>query len=175
MGGADRFHITESATRHERLKGIVGASFHCVSRTVAEHIARAQFREKTVGTNADEAEHLKEFADLWQWYESQWFETLPEAERNQFTSLVTDVERGPFRIIRSYARKAAQDGNADFPIARDNLSERIGLTGKGAGELRTRFMERGIMNPTVRYVPNVSAARFCWLLGEGAAQTPCDP
>jgi len=106
---------------------LVGASFHQVSRTVAEQLARAQFAEKTVATNADESEHLEDFANLWDGLDQRWCESLADAERECRTRLCTDAERGAFRIIRSFARKAAMDGNTDFPIAVENLGNRLGL------------------------------------------------
>ena len=168
IGGADRYRISMTATRREKLKGLVGASFHQVSRTVAEHLARAQFTEKTVATNADAAEHMKDFAELWEWMEQQWITTVQNAELKQFLTLTTEAERGAFRIIRSYARKAAQDGNADFPIGRDNLGERLWITGNGAGLLRKKLVRLGIIKLTAPHKPNVTAARFCWLLAEMA-------
>jgi hypothetical protein len=168
IGGADSYRISRTATRREKLKALVGASFHQVSRIVAEHLARAQFAEKNVTTNADEAEHMKNFAELWEWKEKPWLDSLGQAEREKFLALSTDAERGAFRIIRSYARKAAQDGNADFPIVRDNLGRRIGITGKGAGLLRGKFTRLCIIKPTVPYKPNVAAARFRWLLADSS-------
>lgn len=166
IGGAESFRISKTATRREKLKAMLGTAFHQVSRIVAEQMARAQFAEKTVGTNAAEAEHLTDFAEIWAWMESLWLESLADAERERFAQLVTDAERGAFRIFRSYARKAAQDAAPDFPIVRDNLGERVGITGEGAGLLRRKFARLGIIAQTVPYVPNKAAARFRWLLTE---------
>lgn len=169
IGGAESFRISTTATRREKLKGMVSTAFHQVSRTVAEQMARAQFAEKIVTTNADEAEHSKDFASLWSGLENPWLASLADVERERFRQLSTDAERGAFRIIRSYARKAASDGNADFPVARDNLGERVGISGNGAGQLRAKFARLGIMEQTVPYVPNKAAARFRWLLTERPA------
>ena len=166
IGGAESFRISKTATRREKLKTMLATAFHQVSLIVAEQMARAQFAETTVKMNADEAEHLKDFAEIWAWMESQWLESLAAAERERFEQLVTDAERGAFRIIRSYARKAAQKPAPDFPIVRDNLGERVGITGEGAGLLRRKFARLGIIAQTVPYVPNKAAARFRWLLTE---------
>ena len=136
-------------------------------------MARAQFAEKTVATNADAAGHLNEFANLWDGLEKPWLASLGDAEREHFAQLTTDAERGAFRIIRSYAGKAASDGNADFPIVRDNLGERVGISGNGAGQLRAKFARLGIIVPTVPYVPNKAAARFrCLLTAAPDMQSP---
>lgn len=97
---------------------------------------------------------------------SQWLESLSDTETEHFAQLCTEAERGAFRIIRGYALKAAQDGSTNFPIARDNLGERVGISGNGAGQLRRKFTRLGIIAQTAPYRPNVAAARFCWLLTE---------
>jgi hypothetical protein len=66
--------------------------------------------------------------------------------------------------MRSYARKAQQDGTADFPIARDNLADRLGITGKGAAGIRNKLARLDVIAKTADYVPNKSAMRFKWLL-----------
>ena len=125
-------------------------------------MARAQFTERTVVTNADESEHLDEFAALWTGLDNLWLASLAPGESERFAQLSTDAERGAFRIIRSYAQKAARDGNADFPIARDNLGNRVGITGNGAGQLRTKFVQLGIIMLTVPYSANKTPAWYKW-------------
>jgi hypothetical protein len=158
----DRFQITQASTRHGRLAELVGSTFNQLSRIVAEQIARAQFAGKTVATNASEADHMTEFGDLWERLERRWYESLSEGERERFSQLSTDAERGAFRIILSYERNAAQNGHADFPIARDNLGERVGISGNGAGQLRMKFVRLGIIAQTTQYRANVAAARYRW-------------
>ena len=55
------------------------------------------------------------------------------------------------------------------PIARDNLGERIGITGKGAGLLRKKLARFGVIAQTAPYQPNVAAARYRWLLASSRA------
>ncbi len=140
----------------------MGAAFHQVSRTVAEHLARAQFAEKTVATNADKAEHMKDFAGLWDGMEVRWLSSIDDREREHFAQLSTEAECSAFRIILSYARKAANDSVTDFPIARDNLGDRLGITGNGVGLLRRKFARLGIVEQTAPYKANVAPARFRW-------------
>ena len=162
IGGAERFRICQASTRHEKLESMTGAAFHQVSRTVAEQMARAQFAEKTAATNADEAAHLQDFAELWDGLETRWLASLDDSEREKFAQLATDAHRGAFRIIRSYARKAAQDGAPDFPIAVENLGERLGITMRGAGLLRAKFARLGTIERTAPHRANVAAARYRW-------------
>jgi hypothetical protein len=123
---------------------------------------RAQFAEKTVPANADEREHLADFEKLWSGLEKQWLDNLSGAEREKFERLTTDSESAAFRIIRSYATKAQQDGAPDFPIFRDNLGKRLGITGRGAGLLRQKFVDLAIIERTAPYKPNVAPARYRW-------------
>ncbi len=75
----------------------------------------------------------------------------------------SENERDAFRIIRSYARKAKADALPDFPIARDNLAERIGVTGKGAAWIRDKLATLGAITKTAKYVPNKAATRYRWM------------
>lgn len=162
IGGADCYRITKTSTRREQLKAMLGAAIHQVSRKVAELLARAQFAEKTVTTNADESEHLRNFTELWEWMEREWLAGLIEPEHEKFALLTTDAQQSGFRIVHSYARKAKLDGSPDFPIVRDNFALRLGITGPGAGQLRRYYVSLGIIEPTAPYRPNTAAARYGW-------------
>ena len=155
--------ITATGTRNKKLGKLVGEIFHQVGRDVAERLAAAQFQTKTATTKADEAAHLASFDLLWRGLADRWAATLSPAEREFITQLETENERDAFRIVRSFARKADQDGAPDFPIARDNLAERLGVTGKGAAWIRDKLAKLGAIEKTADYVPNKFAARFKWL------------
>jgi hypothetical protein len=159
-----RLGITEIGTRNGKLAKLVGEVFHQVGRDMGQRLAAAQFRTKTVATKASEAEHLGSFDKLWDGLAAKWAETLSAAEREMFKDLETENERDAFRIVCSFARKAEQDAAADFPIVRDSLAARLGVTGKGAAGIRDKFVKLGIIAKTRDYVPNKFAARFKWLL-----------
>ena len=106
---------------------------------------------------------MASFELLWGGLVQRWRAWLSEDEREAFADLETENERDAFRIIRSFALKAVRDGVADFPIARDNLAERLGITGKGAAWIREKFVRLGVIKKTMNYVPNKFAARFKWL------------
>ena len=95
-----------------------------------------------------------------------WSSSLSADERKIYDRLLTDNERDAFRIIRSYARKAKTDARTDFPIARDNLAERLGVSGKGAAWLRDKLAALGAITKTANYVPNKSSMRFRWIAEE---------
>jgi hypothetical protein len=155
--------ITATGTRNGKLANLVGEVFHQVGRDVAQRLAAAQFRSKTAATKATEAEHLKSFDALWAGLAEKWAATLSPAEREIYTRLETENERDAFRIVRSFARKAAQDGAVDFPIVRDSLAQRLGVTGKGAAWIRDKLAKLGAIAKTAEYVPNKAATRFKWI------------
>lgn len=159
-----RLGITATGTRNKKLGNLVGEIFHQVGRDMAQRLATAQFRTKTAATNADEVKHLASFENHWTGLAEKWTAKLSAAEREIFTRLETENERDAFRIVRSFARKADQDGAADFPIVRDSLAARLGVTGKGAAWIRDKLAKLGAIQKTANYVPNKSAVRFKWLL-----------
>jgi hypothetical protein len=140
-----RLGITATGTRNKKLGNLVGEIFHQVGRDMARRLATAQFRTKTATTNADEVKHLASFENHWTGLAEKWTAKLSAAEREIFTRLETENERDAFRIVRSYARKAEQDGATDFPIVRDNLGDRLGVTGKGAAWIRDKLAKRGAL------------------------------
>jgi hypothetical protein len=158
-----RLGITATGTRNGKLTELVGEVFHQVGRDMAQRLALAQFRTKTAATKAEEPEHMESFEKLWAGLAEKWTAALSAAEREIFTRLETENERDAFRIVRSYGRKADKAGALDFPIVRDNLGERLGITGKGAAGIRDKLARLGAIEKTANYVPNKSAARFCWL------------
>ena len=159
-----KFSIEESNTRNNQLSALAGAAFHQLGFTVARQTAQAQFQRKSVPTEATEHEHMASFNDLWSGLMENWKSSLSDAERQFITRLETANERDAFRIVRSFARKAELDGALDFPIVRDSLAARLGITGKGAAGIRDKLALLGAISKTVNYVPNKAAARFKWLL-----------
>ena len=158
-----KFGITMTATRNQKLGELVGEVFHQVGHATARRLAERQFSQKTAATQATESEHLKSFEVLWEGLAGQWISSLTAAESRIYGQLQSENERDVFRIIRSYARKAKAEGLTDFPIARDNLAERIGVTGKGAAWIRDKLARLGAITKTAKYVPNKSATRYRWI------------
>jgi hypothetical protein len=158
------YGITRAGHRNSRLTEMTGAMFHQVGHAMAGQLALAQYRRKTAATKTSEQKHLDGFEKSWAGLAGRWLAALSATEREIFNRLETENERDAFRIVRSYAMKAAQDGAADFPIARDNLAERLGVSGKGAAWIRNKLAKLGVIAKTADYVPNKFAARFKWLL-----------
>jgi len=158
------FGITEANSRNDKLAALTGEIFNQVGGAIARRLVQAQFWHKTVSTEASEQEHMASFEELWAGLAARWRDTISKDELEKLARLETDNERDAFRIVRSYAVKAARDGAADFPIARDNLAERLGITGKGAAWIREKFVRLGVIKKTMNYVPNKFAARFKWVL-----------
>ena len=82
----------------------------------------------------------------------------------------TPTGRDAFRIVNSYARYARESEAKDFPIARDNLGERLGITGRGAGKIREKLAAFGIIRLVQNYRPNRAAARYVWTANECARE-----
>jgi hypothetical protein len=159
-----KFWIKQSNTRNNQLTALTGHAFHQFGITVARVTAQAQFQRKDVPTEATEQEHMASFEILWAGLVESWMANLTATERESFNRLETENERDAFRIVQSFARKAMQDGAADFPIVRDSLADRLGVTGKGAAGIRDKLARLGVISKTANYVPNKFAARFRWLL-----------
>lgn len=159
----EKLGISRSCTRNQKLGELVGEVFHQVGYTVARQLAKVQFEQKTVATRATEAEHLESFAGLWLGLVRNWSASLTAEERKIYDRMRTENERDAFRIIRSYAREAKADALGDFPIARDNLAQRLGLSGKGAAGIRDKLTTLGAILRTADYVPNKAATRYRWV------------
>jgi len=154
-----RFAIVEARTRHEKLKSLVGHVFRQVGREVARRNAELQHNEKTVATAATLPEHLQEVEELWDWWKTQWLGELSESEREKFSALRTDSnDREAFRIIRNFAQ-LVNDPEGDFKIVAEHLAKRL----PAACNIRRRFCDAGILEPTAAYVPQQCAARFRWI------------
>ena len=157
-----RFAIIATRTRREKLKTMVDHIFRQVGREVARRNAELQYNEKTVPTAATLSEHLQEFDELWEWWETQWLTELSDSERKKFDALHADSnDREAFRIIRNFAR-LIKDGSADFKIVAEHLAKRIAVTLQTACNIRQRFCGAGILEQTAEHVPQKFAARFRW-------------
>jgi ribosomal protein S20 len=140
---------------------------------MAVRIAEAHYAEKRVSTQASVERHLKDFRSAWRGLHKKWLAALSEHERKALDSLATEHERDAFRIVRSFERKASLDLAEDFPIVRDNLGDRLGISGKGAAGIRDKLEKLGIIQRTKAYVANKWAARYRWLLDTGK-QVPAE-
>ena len=158
-----RFAITAPRTRREKLKTMVDHIFRHVGREVARRNAQLQYNEKTVPTAATLSEHLQEFDELWDWWETQWLTELSDSEHEKFDALPLDSnDRPAFRIIRNFAQLVNYPED-DFKIVAEHLAKRLGVKLQTACNIRLRFCDSTILEPTVAYVPQKFAARFRWI------------
>lgn len=163
LGSLETYRIFKTSTRRNLLLKLTGILFNQVGHDMARAFAKAQYDGKKIFTAADEAEHLREFESFWHGLYRRWRVDLSPSELLCYEGLTTDAEREAYRIIRSYAMNACESGRVDFPVARDDLAGRIGITGRGAGQLIARFIAAGILKRTAEYVPHQTAARYRWL------------
>jgi hypothetical protein len=160
------FAITTARTRREKLKEMVDYIFRQVGYAVARRNAELQYDEKTVSTVATRSEHLKEFDELWNWWQAQWIAELSGSEREKFDALRADGnDHEAFRIIRNFAQ-LVNDREGDFMIVAEHLAKRLAVTLQTACNIRHRLCAAGILTQTAQYVPQKFAARFRWLLDQ---------
>ncbi len=146
-----------------------------VCRDVARAEAQRQFETKTVTTCADLSQHLSEFDRMWESKLVSWHTDLAPAEAAKFDKLTTEAERAAFRIIRDFNRSAQYFDQSKFPISRDSLAARIRMTGEGAGKLRYRFCQAGIIERKDRAVPHTHCAFYRWTAGEPSSASSGTP
>ena len=161
----EQFAITQPGTRHAQLRALVYCIFRQVGHLVARRIADAQYQAARFQPKATLAEHLEEFEELWSWMTDQWRAELSDAEQEIFANLETETERDLFRILRNFARYAAEKGQPDFPFPIQHVAARLGVSFQYVSKLRQRFVNASIIVQTAPPMTNRSAARFRWCLG----------
>ena len=80
----------------------------------------------------------------------------------QATTMETLIDREAFRIIRNFAQ-LVNDPEGDFKIVAEHLAKRLPATLQTACNIRRRFCNAEILEPTAPYVPQKLAARFRWI------------
>ncbi len=110
------------------------------------------------------AEHLEEFEELWIWVTKQWRADLSDAEQETFAKLETETQRDLFRILKNFARYAAEKEEPDFPFPIQHVATRVGTSFQYVSKLRRSFVKASIIAPTAPSITNRSAARFRWCL-----------
>jgi len=157
-----QFGISQTGTRHMQLKGLVHTMFRQVGYLVARHHVNAQYIEARVQPTATLAEHLKEFDKLWNWTVDQWREELSPAELALYNSFTSATERDLFRILRNFARLAAELNRSDFAFPLEHVASRLGVRFQHVSKLRRKFAAAGVISQTAAARVNSAAARFRW-------------
>ena len=155
-----QFAIIQPGTRHAQLQALVCCIFRQVGHLFARRLADEQYNAARFQPKATLAEHLEEFEELWNWMIEQWRMELSDPERKSFFELQTETERDLFRILKNFARYAAEKGELDFPFSIENVGARLGVSFQYVSELRKRFVDASIIVPTAPRITNRSAARF---------------
>ncbi len=94
----------------------------------------------------------------------QWRGELSDLEQKVFFELQTETERDLFRILKNFARYAAEKGELDFPFPIQHVGNRLGVSFQHVSKLRQRFVKASIIVQTAPFVTNRSATRFRWCL-----------
>ena len=160
----EHFAISQSGTRHAQLRELVYCMFRQVGHSVGRANADAQYRAARVQPNATLAEHLEEFEKLWTWIGEEWRAELSASEQEIFARLKTETERDLFRILKNFARYAADKKEPDFPFPIQHVATRLGVSFQYVSQLRQRLVKISVIAPTAPSITNRSAARFRWAL-----------
>jgi hypothetical protein len=107
---------------------------------------------------------LEQFEELWKWTSEQWRTELSTSEQDIFTKLGTETERDLFRILKNFARYAAEKKDPDFPFSLQNVGARLGVSFQHVSTVRRRFVGASIIVQTATAMTNRSAARFRWCI-----------
>jgi len=170
----NQFAITQAGTRHAQLRELVHCIFRQVGHQVARTIADAQYRAARIQPNATLAEHLEEFEGLWSWTTKQWRAELSHNEQEIFANLETETEPDLFRILKNFARYAADKNEPDFPFPIQHVATRLGVSFQYVSKLRQRFVRASIIAQTAPPITNRSAARVTWVCTNDEATVDCD-
>ena len=141
---------------------------------MARTIADAQYRAARIQPNATLAEHLEEFEGLWSWTTKQWRAELSHNEQEIFANLETETEPDLFRILKNFARYAADKNEPDFPFPIQHVATRLGVSFQYVSKLRQRFVRASIIAQTAPPITNRSAARVTWVCTNDEATVDCD-
>jgi hypothetical protein len=159
-----QFAIMQPRTRRAQLKALVWCIFRQVGHPVARRLADAQYNAARFQPNATLAEHLEEFEELWKWVTDQWHGELSDAEQKAFSKLETETERDLFRILKNFARYAAEKDQTDFPFPIQHVATRLGVSFQFVSKLRQRFVDASIIVQSELPITNRRAGRFRCLL-----------
>jgi hypothetical protein len=160
----EQFAIMQAGTRHAQLCALVYCCFRQVGHQVARLNADAQYQAGRVQPKATLAEHLEEFEDLWNWMTNQWRAELSDVEREKFALLRSKTKQDLFRILKNFARYAAEKEEGDFPFPIEHVATRLGVSFQYVSKLRQSFVTASIIAETAPSITNRSAARFRWCL-----------
>jgi hypothetical protein len=163
---ASRYPIKYKNARNRTLQEFVENGFFQLGRDVSRLIADAQYRCKSVETEADLAEHLRDFESLWNsCIRNLFLPKLTPTELGCYDNLTHQRDRDAYKIIHSFNSLAQERGSRDFPIASASLAKRLGISRQGASKLIHRFMKRNVIERTIDAIPQVEAAHYAWLAG----------
>jgi hypothetical protein len=132
--------------------------FQKALKIVEEH---HQVYKDNIRTSLDE--HLKEFEKAWTGEIKKIRDRFTAAEKAIYDHLHTEHQREAFRIIWAFAGAAAHKGEKDFPIVRDSLADRLGITPPGASEIIRLLIDKGAIRQTRTYQPHRHPAYYEWI------------
>jgi hypothetical protein len=157
--------INQIGTRNEKLIKLTSSLFPIAGHKVARNAASTQFREKTVDTNANLADHMKSFEKHWTNMLKTWLSRLNDRETKAYKDLKHDTSKEAFKIIWHFNQISR---TLNFSISNRSLALRLCITPQRAGQLRAEFVQLRIIKQIAEYQPNRRSAQFQWLLSESS-------
>ena len=147
---------------------VIGDLVHKFGYHKAREIAERHYRTYEANIRTPLEEHMKEFHRAWLGAVAKIRERFSPSERAIYDQLRTDHQREGFRIIWAFAQAAAFTGKQEFPIGRDSLADRIGVTSAGAACVIQNLCDFKAIEPTKPAVRHKSSARFCWFAAKNS-------
>ncbi len=158
-----RYPINQLGTRNGVLMKIVGELVHKFGRVVSERIVIGHYNRYQSNVRTPLEEHLREFGAAWEGLVEKIVNSITPAEKEKYNSLRSEHQQEGFRLIRSFAAVAAHNCQANFPLSRNSLADRLSITPQGAGGIVRFFVESRVIAPTQVYKPHRSCAYYQWL------------
>jgi len=160
--------VPRKGSRQTVLMTLIGDLVHKFGYHKAREIAELHYRTYEANVRTPLEEHMKEFDRAWPGAVAKIRERFTTSERDIFDQLRTDHQREGFRIIWAFAQAAVYGGKPDFPVGRDSLADRIGVTSAGAGCVIQNLCDFKAIEPTKPAIRHKSSARFCWFAAKNS-------
>src|SRR6516162_2173974 len=141
---------------------VIGDLVHKFGYHKAREIAERHYRTYEANIRTPLEEHMKEFHRAWLGAVAKIRERFSPSENEIYDQLRTDHQREGFRIIWAFAKAAAYAGKPEFPVGRDSLADRIGVTPAGASVIIQVLVEAGAIRKTQEYHRHTHSARYIW-------------
>jgi len=127
---------------------------------VTDCLPTDRYQAARVQPKATLAEHLEEFAELWEWITSQWQMELSDLEQENFWASCNRDRMRPLQNPEELRTICVPQKVEDFLVPLKHVADCLGLSFQYVSKLRQHFVNRSIIVQTEPAVTNRSPARF---------------